>query len=105
MNGLAPKTGIRDGLPIALGYFAVSIAFGVATVGYGFPVWTPILISLTNFTGSGQALGVQLLASGTATLAELLVAMIARHLFRYFRRRERASFRVLDLPQHIRAAV
>ena len=49
MNGLAPKTGIRDGLPIALGYFAVSIAFGVATVGYGFPVWTPILISLTNF--------------------------------------------------------
>lgn len=80
MNGLAPKTGIRDGLPIALGYFAVSIAFGVATVGYGFPVWTPILISLTNFTGSGQALGVQLLASGTATLAELLVAMIAINL-------------------------
>lgn len=70
------KTGFKDGLPISLGYFAVAIAFGVATVGYGFPSWSPVLISLTNYTGSGQALGVQLLAVASTTLAELVVAML-----------------------------
>ena len=70
------KAGFKDGFPISLGYFAVAIAFGVATVGYGFPLWSPILISLTNYTGSGQALGVQLLAVTSTTLAELVVAML-----------------------------
>ena len=70
------RTGFRDGIPISLGYFAVAIAFGVATVGYGFPLWSPIVISLTNYTGSGQALGVQLLAVASTTLAELVVAML-----------------------------
>lgn len=70
------KAGFKDGIPISLGYFAVAIAFGVATVGYGFPLWSPIIISLTNYTGSGQALGVQLLAVASTTLAELVVAML-----------------------------
>ncbi|MBR6788962.1 MAG: AzlC family ABC transporter permease [Clostridia bacterium] len=75
-NRLTFKTGFRDAIPIALGYFAVSMTFGVATVGYGFPSWSAILVSLTNFTGSGQALGVQLLAVSTTTLLELFVAML-----------------------------
>ncbi|MBQ7227115.1 MAG: AzlC family ABC transporter permease [Clostridia bacterium] len=70
------KTGARDAVPIALGYFAVSIAFGVATVSYGFPVWSPIITSLSNYTGSGQALGIQLLAVSSTTLLELFVAML-----------------------------
>lgn len=68
--------GAKDGFPIALGYFAVAIAFGVASVTFGFPWWSPIVISLTNFTGSGQAVGVQLLATAATTLAELAVTMI-----------------------------
>lgn len=79
-NRLTARAGAKDAVPICLGYFAVALTFGVAAVGYGFPAWTPIIISLTNYTGSGQALGVQLLASAAATLPELLVAMLVINL-------------------------
>lgn len=69
-------TGAKDALPIFLGYFAVSITFGVASVSLGFQPWIPILISLTNYTGSGQALGINLMALGTTTIMEFIIAMI-----------------------------
>ena len=68
--------GAKDALPILIGYFAVSVTFGVATVSYGFNPWIPVIISLTNYTGSGQALGVQLMAAETTTLIELTLAML-----------------------------
>ena len=33
--------GLRDGLPICLGYFAVSFAFGIQAAGIGFPYRRP----------------------------------------------------------------
>ena len=42
------KRGIRDGFPICLGYFSVSMAFGLTAVKAGLPVWTAVLISFTN---------------------------------------------------------
>lgn len=58
--------GVKDGLPIALGYLSVSFAFGMIAVQKGLPVWSPIVISLTNFTGTGQFAGADLLAAGAA---------------------------------------
>ena len=58
--------GIKDGIPICLGYFSVSMAFGLTAVLSGLPVWAAVLISLTNLTSAGQFAGVNiLLAQGT----------------------------------------
>ena len=54
--------GIRDGSPIALGYFSVSIAFGLMAVEAGCTWVEAMLISLTNLTSAGQFAGVTVLA-------------------------------------------
>ena len=54
--------GIRDGIPIALGYFSVSIAFGLMAVEAGCNWVEAMLISLTNLTSAGQFAGVTVLA-------------------------------------------
>ena len=67
--------GARDGLPIALGYLSVSFAFGMLAVQQGLPVWAPIAISLSNFTGTGQFAGAGLIAAG-ASLGELALTVL-----------------------------
>ncbi|MDD6648171.1 MAG: AzlC family ABC transporter permease [Firmicutes bacterium] len=54
--------GIKDGIPIALGYFSVSIAFGLMAVEAGCTWIEAMLISLTNLTSAGQFAGVTVLA-------------------------------------------
>lgn len=66
--------GIKDGLPIAFGYVSVAFAYGVLAVSGGLPIWMPILISMTNLTGTGQFVGTQLLMAGAA-LAEIALAV------------------------------
>ena len=56
--------GIRDGFPICLGYFSVSMAFGLTAVLSGLPLWSAVLISLTNLTSAGQVAGAGILAVG-----------------------------------------
>ena len=51
--------GIKDGIPIALGYFSVSIAFGIMAVEAGCTWFEAVLISLTNLTSAGQFAGDQ----------------------------------------------
>ena len=46
--------GLRDGIPICLGYFAVSFAFGILTVENGLTPVEATLISLFNLTSAGQ---------------------------------------------------
>ena len=62
--------GLRDGLPIGLGYFAVSFALGIKAVGAG--INTPLagLMSLLNLTSAGEAAAIVLLGAGT-TYVEL----------------------------------
>ena len=52
------KAGIRDGIPIGLGYFAVSFSFGIMCVEGGLSIWQAVLISLTNVTSAGQFAGI-----------------------------------------------
>ncbi|NCA99258.1 MAG: branched-chain amino acid ABC transporter permease [Clostridia bacterium] len=54
-------SGLADGLPIGLGYFAVSFAFGLAAVEGGLAAWVATVISLTNLTSAGQFAGLQLM--------------------------------------------
>ncbi|MBE7027219.1 MAG: AzlC family ABC transporter permease [Ruminococcaceae bacterium] len=66
LKNLTFSKGVRDGLPIALGYLSVSFAFGMICMQNGLPAWAPILISLTNFTGTGQFAGADLIVAGAA---------------------------------------
>ncbi|MBQ3553474.1 MAG: AzlC family ABC transporter permease [Clostridia bacterium] len=74
--------GLKDGVPIALGYLSVSFAFGMSAASKGFPFWSPCLISLTNFTGTGQFVGVDLIAAkaGLFELAFTLLIINLRYL-------------------------
>ncbi|MFA6948569.1 MAG: AzlC family ABC transporter permease [Eubacteriales bacterium] len=75
--------GARDGLPVGLGYLSVAFAFGmIATAEKGMPLWGAALVSLTNFTGTGQFVGVDLMSVGTGIIE--LVCTLAVINARYF---------------------
>ena len=50
------RKGMKDGVPIGLGYFAVSFTFGMMAVAGGLSIWQAVLISLTNLTSAGHQL-------------------------------------------------
>ena len=57
------RHGIRDGMPICLGYFPVAFAFGIFATGQGLSVLEVILISMLNVTSAGQLASVPLFVS------------------------------------------
>ena len=74
--------GIRHGIPICLGYFSVSAAFGITAVRSGLPLWTAVLISLTNVTSAGQFAGVNLMVAGGSMIEIAMTTLIIN--IRYF---------------------
>lgn len=58
------KRGLKDGVPIGLGYFAVSFTFGMMAVSGGLSTWQAVLISLTNLTSAGQFAGLDIIIMG-----------------------------------------
>jgi len=71
--------GLRHGLPIGLGYFSVSFAFGVAAVQAGLSVFTAVMISLTNLTSAGQVAGLSIIAAA-GSLLEMAVTQLVINL-------------------------
>lgn len=55
--------GLRDGIPIALGYVSVSFAFGIMVVSQGLTWWEALLISMTNMTSAGQFAGLNIMVA------------------------------------------
>lgn len=69
------KRGLRDGIPICLGYFAVSFAFGILAVEGGCTIFESVIISLTNLTSAGQFAGLTVIVQ-TGTLLEMAVTQL-----------------------------
>ena len=69
------KIALRDGLPIGLGYFAVSFAFGIMAVGSGLTVYEALLISALNLTSAGQLAALPIIAGG-GSLFELALTQL-----------------------------
>lgn len=67
--------GIKDGIPICLGYFSVSLAFGVYAVLSGMPAWAAVVISLTNLTSAGQFAGTNLMLA-YGNMIEMAMTML-----------------------------
>lgn len=60
--------GIKDGFPIFLGYFTTALAFGLLTRTSGLAFVQGALISITNYSGSGQFLMMNLYNAGSLLL-------------------------------------
>ena len=58
--------GIQDGIPICLGYIAVSFTFGIMAKNAGLSTWEAVLISLTNLTSAGQFAGLSLITASAS---------------------------------------
>lgn len=67
------KKGLKDGLPIALGYLAVSFSVGVIAISGGLSVFQGGILSLSNMTSAGQLAGLRIIAE-TGTLIELIIS-------------------------------
>ena len=69
-------------IPVLMGYLAIGLAFGLMLQSAGYGVLWAFLMSLTIYAGSGQYLGVSLLAAGAPlTQVAFLTLMINfRHL-------------------------
>jgi predicted branched-subunit amino acid permease len=79
---LGYKKGLRDGIPIALGYLSVSFAFGVTAVSLGVSKVIATLISATNLTSAGQLAGVAVIAVGGSVFEIILTQLVINA--RYF---------------------
>ncbi len=64
------KEGVQSGIPICLGYLAVSFAFGIQATQAGLTPLEAVVMSVTNLTSAGQFASLELIANGAA-LAEL----------------------------------
>lgn len=67
--------GLKDGIPIAAGYFSVSFSFGILAVDGGLSVFQAALTSLTNVTSAGQFAGLQVIIAG-GTLLEIALTQL-----------------------------
>lgn len=56
--------GLRDGMPIGIGYFSVSFSFGIAGMNSGLTWWQALVISMLNMTSAGQFAGIGIIAAG-----------------------------------------
>lgn len=70
------KQGIKDGIPIAIGYFSVSFSFGIIAVKQGISVLQAVLTSASNITSAGQFAGLQIIVAGGTILEMILTQFI-----------------------------
>lgn len=70
------EKGLRDGIPIGLGYLSVSFSFGLMAVRAGLPAYAAVLISATNLTSAGQVAGLSILTAGGAVVEMILTQLV-----------------------------
>ncbi len=66
------KKGMKDGIPIFLGYLAVSFTIGILAKQKGLTVLEAVFMSATNLTSAGQADGIKSIAA-SATYFEMAI--------------------------------
>lgn len=69
--------GLRDGIPIGLGYLAVSFSLGVAAKSAGLTAFQGFLASLLNNASAGEYAGFTVIAANASYVEMLLMTLIA----------------------------
>ena len=74
--------GMRDGIPIALGYLAVSFTRGIAARNAGMDAIQGFLMSILNLASAGEYAGIMLVASDAPYWEMALITLVtnARYL-------------------------
>lgn len=71
------RRGMRDGMPIAMGYFAVSFSLGIAARNAGLSAFQAMLASLLNNASAGEFAAFTLIGAGAAYWEVALMTLIA----------------------------
>ncbi|HPS58512.1 MAG TPA: AzlC family ABC transporter permease [Spirochaetota bacterium] len=74
--------GARNALPIFIGYFTTSAAFGILALSSGLTPFEAVVFSMTNLTGAAQFMAINLMASGVLA-GEIVISVFLMNL-RYF---------------------
>lgn len=69
------KEGLGAGIPIGMGYFAVSFAFGIMAKQGGLSAFQALILSVTNVTSAGQFAGLEVIVAG-GTLFEIALTQL-----------------------------
>ncbi len=70
------KQGFLAGIPVGLGYLAVSFGFGITAVAKGLPALYALFISMTNLTSAGQVAGVGVIAASGLFIEMFLTQVV-----------------------------
>ena len=76
-NYHAFRTGMRDGIPIGLGYLAVSFSLGIAAQNAGLSPFQGFLVSLLCNASAGEYAGFTLIAADAAFVEVAIITMVA----------------------------
>ena len=68
--------GMRDGVPIMLGYLSVSFTFGMMAVSAGMTILQAVFISATNITAAGQFAGLEVMVAGGSMIELALTQLV-----------------------------
>ena len=71
------RSGMRDGIPIALGYFAVAFTLGIAARNAGFTALQAFVESLTNNASAGEYAVFSLVAAGAGLWEVAIMTLVA----------------------------
>ena len=76
------RHGMRDGIPIVLGYFAVAFTLGIAARNAGMNAWQGFLASALCTASAGEYAGFTVIAAGASYLEMAIVTLVtnARYL-------------------------
>ncbi len=77
MRGKEFRKGMRDGLPIALGYFAVAFSLGIAARNVGLTVVQGVVTSLLNNASAGEYAGFTTIGADASYLEMALITLVA----------------------------
>ena len=76
------KKGLKDGIPIATGYIAVSFTLGIAAKKVGMSAFQATLMSFLNLTSAGEFAAIGLIGAGSSYLEMAITQFIIN--IRYF---------------------
>ena len=76
-NKKAYIKGLETGIPIGLGYFAVSFALGIQAKKFGINAFQSALMSFGLHASAGQYIFITLFGAGTAVLIMVLMELVA----------------------------
>ena len=76
-NRIWYQDGLRDGVPIALGYFAVAFTLGIAARNAGFSAFQAAVSSLLNHASAGEYAVISLVAAGAGYWEMAVMALVS----------------------------